>query len=636
MKGKSLIILAVFVTAVTLLFAACNKQNPDDLTQLNPEGLHVFVTDENGETIVDASGNALTEVWNPPVVYATDENGETYTNANGEKVTVKQTRPGYNQIIEVTEFLVGEDGKPVKDESGNYIKVPKTTAYYKDVTDASGNKVTQTKVDNDGNPVTEEHGQVVTEVVTETITEKVTNVIIHYPDGQETMYHNVITTSKPSTTSLYDNPLYTDRETNKPTTPSEPRPDKNLASVSWIKSLDATKNDKFVKVVKVDAKSYIALCQTESTDGAFKNFTQTGFYSVLVKYDFDGKLLWSCPIGSSGHTKIHDIAVLKDGSIIAVGESNATNLGYTPDGSFDAIVAKVSSSGSLQWVKNYGGSQTEYFKCVTATPDGGFVAAGRFNAQDGDFASLSLTSLTPVFVKCDASGAIKWFTAFNGSGADAVNSVAADPDGNIYGACQIVSTDLDAQGNHGSTDIGIIKLSATGSKLWVKMIGGSKSDIANDIYADKNGCTFAGSYTSSDGDFTLNRGGKDAFIGYCDKDGNVKWIRTFGGLKNDTFNAIAPTQFGYAAVGLSNSSNRDFESIGNSGEFDGFIMSVNSAGTLEHVKSFAGSGDDSVNDICKLDDKNYIVVGETYSGTNDFSSITPSGCASFFSKCYIY
>lgn len=628
MKGKSLTILAMCIIAATLLFAACNKENPEETTAAG-SGLYVFVTDENGHTVLGSDGQPLTEEWITSVVYATNENGQVVTNMNGEKITVKQTRPSYTEVTVMYEYA--------KDENGNTIKVPKTTTIYKDVTDADGNKVTQTKVDSNGTPVTDKNGQNVTEVVTEKYTEKVTSYIEHTPEGTTKVYNNVNTTKKPNTTSIYDNPLYTDSATKKPTTaPSEPKPDKHLASVSWLKTFDASKNDKFVKVIKADSNSYIALGHTESTDGAFKDFTQTGFYSFLAKYNTDGKLIWLCPIGSSGHTKIHDIALLKDGSIIAVGESNAKNLGFTPDSTYDAIIAKVSSSGKLTWVKNYGGTTTEYFKCVTATPDGGFAAAGRFSATDGDFASLALKSISPVFVKCDADGNIKWFGAFNGSGADAVNAIASDSNGNIYGACQINSTDLDAKGNHGSADIGIIKFSSTGSKLWTKMIGGSKSDIVNDIYADANGCTFAGAYSSSDGDFTLNRGGQDAFIGYCDASGNVKWIRTFGGIKSDAINAIAPTQFGYAAVGSTNSSNRDLESIGNKGAFDGFVMSINSAGTLEHVKSFAGSGEDVAADICKLDDKTYIIVGETYSGTNDFANLKASGCAGFFSKCYIY
>ncbi len=627
MKGKSLIIIAVLLTAATLIFTACNKQNEDT-------GLHVYVTDKDGNTVLDANGQPKTEEWKTSVVYATNAEGETYTNANGEKVTVKQTRPVLTSIIEMSDRT--------KDANGEIIWVPRTTVIYQDVTDANGNVVTEKVTDNDGNPVTEKHGEVVTEVVTETRTEKVTGSVQITVDGQATMYNNTIV-QKPATqktTSIYENPLYTDKETKKTTKPAQtaPTPEKHIAANAWLKPVDASQNDTVIKTKAIDANNYIIMGYTESTDGYFSAFSQTGLYSFVSKYNTDGKLIWTCPVGSAkgGHTKLHDITVLKDGSFIAVGESNAEDFGYTPDSYFEAIIVKISSAGKLEWVKNYGGTSTDYFKCVTATPDGAFVAAGRFGSKDGDFASIQTKSLTPVFVKLDKNGNIQWFGAFEGSGADAVNAVASDANGNIYGACQIMSTDGDGKGNHGSSDIGIIKFSSTGSKLWVKMIGGSKSDVVNDIYAGASGCVFAGSYASKDGDFTLNRGGKDAFIGFCDTEGNVKWLRTFGGLKNDTFNAIAPTSFGYAAVGVSNSTNRDLGDVGNKGETDAIVMSINSSGNVEHVKALGGTKSDTAKSICRLDSKTYIITGETYSTDKDFSSFSIKGCSGFFGKFYIY
>lgn len=648
MKAKSIFIIATALTVATLLFAACNKQNTDT-------GLHVFVTDEHGNTVLDANGVPKTEEWKTSIVYATDENGETYTNANGDKVTVKQTRPSVTQIIEVTDFSVGEDGKPVKGEDGKYIYAPVTKVVNVEVTDKNGNRVTQAVTDENGETVLNANGEPASEVVTETVTQKVLNYIELTPDGTHKFYNSSTKkTTTAKTTSIYDNPLYTESKTKKPTKPAQtaPKAEKHVAANVWLKNLDGSANDTFADVEAINADSYVVLGNTESKDGIFEPFAKQGYYSFVAKYNKNGDQAWICPIGYKGHTKIHDIAVLDDGSVIAVGEiaiatlgselnkeiidECKTKLGFTPDALYEAIVAKISADGQLLWIKNYGGSVTEYFKCVTATPDGGFAAAGRFRAVDGTFSSLGLKTLTPVFVKFDANGNVQWYDAFKGSGADAVNSIASDAEGNIYGACQIVSSDLDGKGNHGGTDIGIIKFSANGSKLWVRMVGGSKSDIVNDIYAGASGCIFAGSYTSNNGDFTLNRGAKDAFIGFCDVDGNLKWLRTFGGIGSDTFNQIISTSFGYACVGLSNSANRDLATIGNQGEFDGFIMSVNTAGNLEHVKSFAGSANDNLNGICRLDSKTYITVGETYSKDKDFSIFDTQKCGAVMGMYQIY
>lgn len=632
MKAKSILIIATVVTVATLLFAACNKQN-------DSTGLHVYVTDEHGNTVLDENGAPKTEEWKTDVVYATDENGETYTNANGDKVTVKQTRPSVTQIIEVTNFSLDENGKPVKGADGKYIYAPATKVVNVEVTDKNGKRVTQEVIDENGKAVLNSDGTPVSEVVTETVTEIVTNYIELTPDGTQRFYKNDVKTTKPpKTTSIYDNPLYTEAKTKKPTKPAQtaPKQEKHVAANSWLKNFDASDNDTLADVETIDANSYVILGNTQSKDGIFAPFAAVhkGYYSFVAKYDKDGNQIWICPISTpdnkGAHTRIHDIAVLGDGSIIAVGEDDLGDYKY------DAIVAKISADGSLLWTKNFGGTKTEYFKCVTATPDGGFVAAGRFSSADGTFASLALKTLSPVFVKCDANGNIGWYDAFNGSGADMVNSVASDAAGNIYGACQIMSSDLDGKGNHGSADIGIIKFSPEGSKLWVRMIGGSKNDVVNSIYAGSSGCIFAGSYLSSDGDFTLNRGSKDAFIGFCDVDGNIKWLRTFGGIGSDTFNKVISTGFGYACVGLSNSANRDLATIGNQGEMDGFIMSVNSAGNLEHVKSFAGSANDNLRGICKLDSKTYIAVGETYSKDKDFSIFDTKKCSGVMGLYYIY
>ena len=121
MKGKSLVAIAVILTLAALIFAACNKQNPDGT------GLYVYVTDGNGNTVLDANGQPKTEEWKTSVVYATNADGETYTNSSGEKVTVKQTRPV------VTVYV--EESYAVLDSNGETKLVPKTTTIVEEVTD---------------------------------------------------------------------------------------------------------------------------------------------------------------------------------------------------------------------------------------------------------------------------------------------------------------------------------------------------------------------------------------------------------------------------------------------------------------------------------------------------------------------
>ena len=84
------------------------------------------------------------------------------------------------------------------------------------------------------------------------------------------------------------------------------------------------------------------------------------------------------------------------------------------------------------------------------------------------------------------------------------------------------------------------------------------------------------------------------------------------------------TSFGYALVGISSSDNRDLAAIGNRGGTDGFILSIDAKGNVLHTKSFAGSGSDSCNGICRLKGDTYIIVGETRKTDHDFASVKPA------------
>ena len=651
MKGKALIPIAILLVAAALLFTACNKQN-DGKT-----GINVFVTDENGCTVLGPDGEPLTEEWITSVVYATDENGETYTNANGEKVTVKQTRPVVTSVVYHTYPLRDENGELVTDKNGETTMVNQTVEYTVAVTDKNGEKVTQPVTDKDGNSVTKENGEAVTELVTEKRTENVTHTVEVTLEHQVTKHYTTKKSDKVTTTDVIDNPLYAPTTTEKDK-PVIEFPEINIAStVDWIKGLDGQLNDKFSKVVSLGKNGFVALGISKShKGGVFADFAQKGEYSFIAKFDADGNQKWICPIGStestpqsvdgtltSGitYTVLSDFDVLSDGSIIAVGNTTAASFPGVENPTYQlcTIIVRISPNGTVDWYKKLGSNAADSLNAVAATPDGGFVAGGSFLSADGDFAGLEFQGLDAVIVKFSSSGTVQWADNIGGSANDSVRSLACDKNGNAYVACHTNSKEYSKLSSV-SQNIITAKYSSSGEQLWTKLLEGSRTEEVNDIYADANGCIIVGSYASHDGAFTVNRGGEDAYVARYTADGQLDWLRTYGGLNNDTVNAIAKTDFGYAAVGMTSSDNRDFGDIGNKGGTDGFILAINTDGEIEHVKSAAGSGNDSCNDICALDSKTFIVVGETYVKDGAFSSVPsvakPKNATAFYGRYKIY
>src|SRR5205085_9772303 len=73
---------------------------------------------------------------------------------------------------------------------------------------------------------------------------------------------------------------------------------------------------------------------------------------------------------------------------------------------------------------------------------------------------------------------------------------------------------------------------------WQNTIGGSGDDSGGIIRISNGGFFAFGTTQSSDGDFSINRGGYDAFVVRYDATGNVIWQKTYGGSHDDAFQSL--------------------------------------------------------------------------------------------------
>lgn len=618
MKSKLIPSICILLLISVFVFAACSKKN-DGHT-----GIQIYVTDKDGHTVLGSDGKPLTEEWITDVVYATDENGETYTNSEGEIVTVRQTRPVITEIIQESMLSLDENGKPVKDAKGNYVKVPMSREAVRAVTDKNGKNVTVEVTQKNGEKVTDKEGEVVTEPVTEKYTELVTRVVEISPDELITknIQTEITTVNKQKTTE------YKEKTTAKRTTavdPSaEPTTQKQIiaASQKWLKGYGGSDNDKVIDLVSIGSDGFAALILTSSMDGDFEGRSQSMASSYIVRFDQSGKKLWQCKLGE-GYVNMYALCRLADGSFVSCGMASASTFKEDAnENELSSAYVKVSSDGSLLWNKTLSGNGSDYFTSVAPTSDGGFVAGGKFSTTDGELSVLKMKSVDGVLVKFNSSGEVQWVNSVSGSKVESINSVSIDSEGFIYACGSSNSNDI-GSGSKGGNDAFAARFTPDGQSLWVKLIGGSKNDVAEDIYAGSGGCVICGRYLSSDGSFSVNRGGYDAFTAFIGKDGKTKWVQTYGGLHNDNVYSISRTSFGYSLVGSSDSDNRDMEKLG-SGAYDAFIMNIASDGSLEFIKSVGGSANDNFGAICKLSGSKYLIGGSTYSSDGEYANISPA------------
>ncbi|MCX2718627.1 hypothetical protein [Lentiprolixibacter aurantiacus] len=149
-----------------------------------------------------------------------------------------------------------------------------------------------------------------------------------------------------------------------------------------------------------------------------------------------------------------------------------------------------------------------------------------------------------------------------------------------------------------------------GELVWIKNFGGSGDDTAQSVIATIDGGYAVLGYTNSiDGDLqgkALNV--NDYWLLKLDVDGNMEWSRTYGGSKDDRGQSIIQTQDGgYAITGYAMSNDGDGTS--NNGFHDNWILKLDAQGNLEWEKSFGFSGHDHSYDLVQTADGGFFFVG---------------------------
>ena len=192
------------------------------------------------------------------------------------------------------------------------------------------------------------------------------------------------------------------------------------------------------------------------------------------------------------------------------------------------------------------------------------------------------------FVSTDSS----WKTVFGGTGHDYIYDIGS-MNSSIYAVGSSDSNDFDISGNQGGQDFLVAKLDSTGQLLWTKTFGGSGMDIATSVAFFDNNIWVLGYSNSTDGDVGANYGDFDLWLIKLDTDGNLLWQKNYGGPDDDRgsdLDFIYSSSPNLLLAGYSKSTDGDLTF--NHGGFDFWILSVNLNGDINWQQSFGGSGND--------------------------------------------
>ena len=313
------------------------------------------------------------------------------------------------------------------------------------------------------------------------------------------------------------------------------------------------------------------------------------------------------------------------------------------NGNEDIYIAKVNSSGTVKWVKSFGGSATDNGRCVSSNSSNIFLA-GEFLSPSLVVGSntLSTSSIGLFLCKMDTLGNIIWVTQYANSSSSSVyvNSICTDAAGNSYcagnfiGTCVIGTSTLTAPGM--GFEGYVTKLDINGNVIWCKTIGGStNTENINGITTDNAGNAYITGYfnfgsTTTVGNYTLSSSGStDAFAAKLSPAGNVLWAKRFGGSGADLGRSITSNNGPFLYIG--GNYNPPFTMGSNTFTQAGiYISRLDTSGTIIWANNFeknpVGSQNINLNKILTDVGGNVYSTG-WFTGTTTFGSSTVSAVA---------
>ena len=156
---------------------------------------------------------------------------------------------------------------------------------------------------------------------------------------------------------------------------------------------------------------------------------------------------------------------------------------------------------------------------------------------------------------------------------------------------------------NGSSDAYLFLIDSVGQILWQKSFGGSNADIGKSVIINPidSGYIFTG-FTSSFGN-----GGYDVYLVRTDKNGNLIWQSSFGGLDWEFGNDLTFSQDGNLIICGETYSSKY-------GKKDGYVIKVNkNNGAVIWEKKYGGSEDDELKSIKLTSDSKITIIGNTKS-----------------------
>lgn len=297
----------------------------------------------------------------------------------------------------------------------------------------------------------------------------------------------------------------------------------------WGKQLGTDKAEYAMNQV-VDKKGNIYISGKTTGILAGRNYGLND--AIVLKLDSRGNTLWSRQFGTSGDEDEQWSAIDQQGNLYITGSTTGSFNGKN-FGKEDIFVVKYNPEGKMIWSKQFGSDSTDIGKGIFVDNKGFVYVTG---STSGKLGKASLGKTDGFLMKLDNNGRQLFCEQFGTNGDDVSIAITGDNKGTIY-VCGTTWGDLAAK-NKGLIDVFTGQFTDEGKPVRYTQIGTEDFEIPMAILVDRDKNIYVGGTTSGNlGCKQIGEG--DCFLTKIDPRGVVLWTNQFGTPKHDGIRSIA-------------------------------------------------------------------------------------------------
>ncbi len=298
------------------------------------------------------------------------------------------------------------------------------------------------------------------------------------------------------------------------------------------------------------------------------------------------------------------------------------NYSLTASNEFGSVeTLSINLSPFTSYNKTFGGSENEDLADLLEITDNGFLLIGTSDSNGTGDQSEAKSRIGKDFwiVRTNASGEKLWDKRLGGDGNDICKSGIVLEDGYLLAGY----TTSKGTGDHsdsnvpGGINFWLLRIDLQGNKIWDKTFGGDGHDRCTTLLASEDGGFLLAGYSDSNQSGSKDSQGYgeyDYWVVKVDSSGNKLWDKTFGGTARDVCQkAITVPAGGYLLWGESNSTESGNKSSGNNGFKDGWAVRIDRMGNLLWEKNYGGLQSDLGKDLLADPMGGYVLIGESNS-----------------------